>query len=89
VDVICRYGGEEFLIMLPETPLENAQRTAERLRMQVSATETLTNQGVVKVTISLGVSALIEVGEQTDALFARADKALYRAKQAGRDRVSV
>jgi diguanylate cyclase (GGDEF)-like protein len=89
VDVICRYGGEEFLIMLPETPLENAQHTAERLRLRVAETETITNQGTVKVTISLGVSALIEISEQTDALFARADKALYRAKQAGRDRVSI
>lgn len=78
-DYIFRYGGEEFLCMLPETDLSTACEVAERLRMIVEA-ET-------DVTISLGVAAFTEKLPDKEALVRKADEALYRAKENGRNRV--
>jgi diguanylate cyclase (GGDEF)-like protein len=79
-DYVFRYGGEEFLIILPETSLERACETAERLRKAVEA-ET------GGMTISLGVASLTESLQKKDQLIDAADKALYRAKENGRNRV--
>jgi diguanylate cyclase (GGDEF)-like protein len=79
-DYVFRYGGEEFLIVLPETSLERACETAERLRKVVEA-ET------GGLTISLGVASLTESLQKKDQLIDAADKALYRAKENGRNRV--
>ncbi len=83
-DIVARFGGEEFVILLPHTSLEYAIATADRIREAFAAcrVEPLTDA----VTASFGVVELIE-GEQADALLRRADRALYEAKEAGRNRV--
>ncbi|WP_155375101.1 bifunctional diguanylate cyclase/phosphohydrolase [Catellatospora vulcania] len=91
-DLLCRYGGEEFVCLLPATPAPAAYELAERLRQTLRGT-TVTIPGVpepVRLTASLGV-ATDEPGERgqidTDALIDEADQAVYRAKALGRDRV--
>ena len=82
-DAVGRYGGEEFLVMLPETGLEQAQVVAERIRMAVRDTAI---EGL-SVTISLGVALQQDNDNTTDDLLRRADGALYSAKGNGRDRI--
>jgi diguanylate cyclase (GGDEF)-like protein len=86
-DLKCRYGGEEFLVLLPDTPLAGARRVAEALRQDLSEQRVACNGAEISVTASFGVTEL-EAGE-TDALavIGRADAALYSAKQHGRNRV--
>ncbi len=82
-DLLIRWGGEEFLVLLPETALAEAAPLAERIRQEVAAME-FTQAG--HITISLGVAEL-HFGDTIDALIRRVDDALYRAKQGGRNRV--
>ncbi len=87
-DIVCRYGGEEFLVVLPSTNLKDAAQHAEKLRVKTGAL-TVYHQGkaLPKCTISLGVAAFPGNGTEGDALIKSADDALYRAKTEGRDRV--
>jgi diguanylate cyclase (GGDEF)-like protein len=85
-DLIARYGGEEFLIMLPQAGLEDALPIAERLRELVAIGSGLQTGG--SVTLSCGVARMLP-GEALDGLIVRADAALRRAKENGRDRVEV
>jgi len=87
-DTICRYGGEEFLVILPSTDLDKAIETAERLRKTVEKTKSSEQEHGAEVilTISLGVSAL-QPGDSLDGLVYRADNALYIAKEEGRNQV--
>jgi diguanylate cyclase (GGDEF)-like protein len=88
-DVKCRYGGEEFLVMLPDTRLEGAAHVAESLRKEISNTTILWNSESVATTASFGI-AVSHAGElDARALIGRADAALYRAKNEGRNRVCV
>jgi diguanylate cyclase (GGDEF)-like protein len=87
-DALYRYGGEEFLVLLPEQPLEAAALAAERLRAAVEALGLPHPAGGV-VTVSAGVAALADEGCTPDELFELADQALYRAKDGGRNRVEV
>jgi diguanylate cyclase (GGDEF)-like protein len=82
-DIVGRYGGEEFLIILPGTNLEQAWNFAERTRMKVKE-EAIAN---VTVTVSMGVTCIQEGDNSIDELIKRADDALYAAKKSGRDRV--
>ncbi|HVM27507.1 MAG TPA: sensor domain-containing diguanylate cyclase, partial [Mycobacteriales bacterium] len=85
VDTVARYGGEELVVVLPETGAEGAELTAERIRCAVRDRPFADGGLPVAVTVSLGV-AVHEPGRETaDALVRRADEALYRAKRAGRD----
>jgi two-component system cell cycle response regulator len=88
IDLACRYGGEEFVVVMPETDLAVATMVAERLRRRIATEPFPIQQGErsVEVTISVGISAL---GADDDAakILKRADKALYRAKSDGRNRV--
>ncbi|HAT4499347.1 TPA: diguanylate cyclase [Serratia marcescens] len=84
-DVVSRFGGEEFILLLPQTSVEDAARTAERIRDVVSTT---TFPYVGAMTVSAGVAALSDCGSR-DALLRRADEALYEAKGAGRNVVIV
>ncbi|SMC38022.1 diguanylate cyclase [Papillibacter cinnamivorans] len=87
-DVVCRYGGEEFLVVLPGADMENSRQWAEKLRLGVK--ELLVyhlGKPLGKCTISLGVSSYPENGPTAEALLKAADRALYRAKNDGRDRV--
>lgn len=87
-DLIGRYGGEEFCVLLPEIDLEEGRAAAERLRQEVFNLQIPTLKGTAAVTASLGVAAL-NSGETLDQLLQRADAALYQAKRAGRNAVSV
>lgn len=78
-DLLGRYGGEEFVVLLPETPLEVAQVVAERVRAAMA--------GQPGPTVSIGVTTSLVKGDSVDALLARADAAMYRAKALGRNRV--
>ncbi|GAP09802.1 protein containing diguanylate cyclase (GGDEF) domain [Bellilinea caldifistulae] len=86
-DSIGRYGGEEFVILLPETNVQNALEVAERLRRSAEECTTFVGHTAIQVTISLGVAQMDEDCLNVDDLFHRADRALYLAKQNGRNRV--
>lgn len=86
-DIISRYGGEEFLIILPTTDLTAATTVAEKLRQRVAALRTPFADNTIQVTVSIGVAELINGEEQADDLVGRADRALYQAKGNGRNRV--
>lgn len=89
VDIMGRYGGDEFAILLPETDLFVATNVAERLRLCVSDTGMSLDNQVLKVTISLGVARLTPDITGLPALMDRADTAMYAAKNAGRNRVEI
>lgn len=84
-DLDARFGGEEFLVLLTDTQLDDAMRAAERIRRRIAALEIDAGEALLRVTVSIGVAQLRE-GEAVDAAIARADAALYRAKAEGRDR---
>jgi diguanylate cyclase (GGDEF)-like protein len=84
-DVLGRYGGEEFAAILPD--LDDGVDLAERMRAAVAASPVPTRDGPVPVTVSVGLARLNPVDDDLDQLLARADHALYRAKEAGRNRV--
>jgi two-component system cell cycle response regulator len=88
VDLVARFGGEEFVVAMPETNASAALAVAERLRQSVAA-EPFTLQGIGErhpITISIGV-AMADIGDTVDTLLQRADDALYEAKNGGRNRV--
>lgn len=86
-DVVARIGGEEFLLVLPETGLDGARILAERIRADISATPLVVNQQRIPVTVSLGVAGTI--GEiELDRLSQEADRAMVVAKRGGRNRVA-
>jgi len=87
-DVISRYGGEEFVILLPETPLEAAVNVMARVQRELTKRIFMHNHERVLITFSAGVAQRV-YGETQEELIARADKALYHAKQAGKNRVSA
>ncbi|HCF57392.1 MAG TPA: hypothetical protein DFS52_05295 [Myxococcales bacterium] len=86
VDALVRYGGEEFLLLLPCTPLSGGMVIAERYRKAVEAAAFPWSDKRLRVTVSIGVAAL-EPDCDDDLLLKRADEALYKAKQSGRNRV--
>jgi diguanylate cyclase (GGDEF)-like protein len=83
-DTVARWGGEEFVVVLPETDLEGARLLAERLRLEVGTV----SLGSTRVSTSCGVAALLP-GDTVETLLAAADAALYRAKENGRNRTEV
>ena len=87
-DIACRYGGEEFLIIVPETSLEETFKRADALREEIKKME-MVFQGQIlgAITMSMGISAYPVNGTKMDELLRLADTALYKAKQEGRDRV--
>ncbi len=87
-DYTFRYGGEEFVMLLPNTSTEGAKLLAERIRKTVEETECLCHGEVMRMTISIGISTLT-TRDIDDSLFLRADSALYQAKHSGRNRVTI
>jgi diguanylate cyclase (GGDEF)-like protein len=88
-DLKCRYGGEEFLILLPDTPLEGAERVADTLRMELANMKLEWKDGSIRITASFGVAASLPSEIDAHALIGRADAALYRAKDHGRNCVQL
>ncbi|APW37463.1 hypothetical protein RD110_09895 [Rhodoferax koreense] len=88
IDLLGRLGGEEFSILLPETGAEEALATAERLRAAIAQTPVLLDGLRIMLTVSIGLSSLA-AQDDDQALYRRADAALYQAKRAGRNRVVV
>ena len=89
-DWFARFGGEEFVIVLPETPLGVAEQVAEKVRRELESAPFVLASGEHRVTASFGVAALtLGSNEDSDVVLGRADKALYRSKQGGRNRITV
>lgn len=89
VDLFGRYGGEEFVLLLPQSDKKSAYEVAERLRSMVEQLRFETERGVLQVTISLGIAQLGNETASLATLIDHADQAMYAAKQAGRNRVEV
>ena len=89
VDVMCRYGGEEFVVLLPETEVADAAHAAERMCTAISSLRLKTEKGDVSVSVSIGVAEMEKSRASFEKLLAAADTALYSAKEAGRNRVRV
>src|SRR3989454_9660427 len=89
IDLACRYGGEEFVIVMPETDLTVSGMVAERLRRSIAGETFSVNKATkrIDVTISIGVATLDHKGEPVSDVLERADGALYQAKPGGRNRV--
>lgn len=89
IDLACRYGGEEFVVVMPDTDLTVAAKVAERLRRRIASEPFLIHNAgrSIEVTISIGISALANVDDTPAKLLKRGDEALYRAKRDGRNRV--
>ena len=88
-DLVARYGGEEMALILPETDARGAFTIAERIRKAVEAAAHATEQGALRVTLSVGVATWTGGGNSPEELLQAADKALYRAKGNGRNRVEA
>jgi two-component system cell cycle response regulator len=88
IDLVSRYGGEEFVLVMPETDVSFAASVAERLRGDVERTPFTTRSGsTFPVTVSIGLAEWRGPADSADALIKRADEALYSAKRTGRNRV--
>ncbi len=88
MDIVCRYGGEEFAVICPGSMLTQAAAGAERVRAAIEASEITLKEGTVRVTVSIGV-AEVDEAEIAEGLIQRADNALYAAKHAGRNQVQL
>ncbi|MGK2739492.1 PleD family two-component system response regulator [Tepidicaulis sp. LMO-SS28] len=89
IDLACRMGGEEFVVIMPDTDVGFAYSIAERLRQQIADRAFAAAQGALelKITVSIGVASTVGIADTAEALLERADQALYRAKREGRNRV--
>ncbi len=85
-DHVARYGGDEFVIILPETSREDAEQSAEKLRARIATSRFLSKSEQVPITVSVGI-AEFEPGDSVEAAFERADHTLYGAKQRGRNQL--
>lgn len=91
IDLAARMGGEEFVVVMPETPLENGSVAAERMRERIATKPFVISKepGLLSVTVSIGISGFQTITDTPETLFKRADSALYYAKETGRNRVVV
>jgi diguanylate cyclase (GGDEF)-like protein len=89
VDILGRYGGDEFVILLPETDHERARDIAERIRSSISGSPVMTDAGPIEVTISVGITAATPDSADLGLLLNKVDQALYQSKLAGRNTITV
>ena len=90
IDLACRFGGEEFVVVMPDTDQQIAEKVAERVRTEIAGAPFFTSEEKgegITVTVSVGVSSLKPYGDRVEELMKRADIALYEAKSGGRNRV--
>ena len=88
-DFLARYGGEEFVYFLPEMTAQEALKMAEKLLKQIEEHEFTYNDEDISLTVSAGISEVIKDSDDRESIFTRADKALFNAKEGGRNRVEV
>jgi diguanylate cyclase (GGDEF)-like protein len=86
-DYVARYGGEEFIILLPETGRRGAMEAAERIRIHAAKESVVLEAGSISVTVSIGISLFPDNGADVKTVIQQADKALYIAKDSGRNRI--
>jgi len=89
IDLACRYGGEEFVVVMPETDMAVGALVAERIRRRIASEPFAIEQGAkaIDVTLSIGLASLNAASDTGATILKRADQALYRAKRDGRNRV--
>lgn len=88
-DLVCRYGGEEFLLVLPNCELDNAQRVAETVRQKISEMPITLRGNDLNITVSLGIARFPQNGSSIKRLIAASDQALYAAKKQGKNRTII
>ena len=86
-DILVRYGGDEFIVLLPETPIKGAIDAAEKIRNAIAENALAIDGQLVKTTVSVGVSSFPDDGSTLDLMQAHADRNMYQAKIGGRNRV--
>jgi diguanylate cyclase (GGDEF)-like protein len=89
MDIIGRLGGEEFIILLPETTIDRAVMVGNRLLKAFAATDIDVGTASIKITATLGITQLLPDDKEIDIIIRRADDALYKGKEAGRNRVEI
>jgi diguanylate cyclase (GGDEF)-like protein len=90
LDIIARYGGDEFLLLLPETPSGGAVGVAERIRKAIESSHPITSHGkAVAATVSIGIAGYPEHGTDLESIMDKADQAMYASKAGGKNRVSL
>ena len=89
IDMLARYGGEEFAVIMPETDAQGAKNVAEKIRQTIEKIEFLYKEETVRITVSIGVTSVKEGDETHIQVFERADMAVYKAKEGGRNQVVV
>jgi diguanylate cyclase (GGDEF)-like protein len=87
IDMLCKYGGDEFVVILPRTSMEGAARAAERIRGAIDSRRFVGEEVTGSITASMGIASFPEDGATVEELISSADKALYRAKRHGRNLV--
>ena len=88
-DLLARYGGDEFVLLLPDTGIEGARLTAERIRERIAASPMIIDGKPITITASMGVATYPDHGKDYDQVFEAADNALYASKSQGKNRVTV
>ncbi|HNY49312.1 MAG TPA: GGDEF domain-containing protein [Smithella sp.] len=88
MDIVGRWGGEEFIVMLPEMAIDQANITGNRLLQALAATDIDAGSALIKITATIGITQLLP-GDKMDEIISRADAALYKGKEAGRNRVEI